>query len=286
MSGATQVCADNAAPCERKWTFPVPFYQSVTFSPDGSRIAVSAVTTSWDDGYRIFIANADATGMTLLETGGESDLYPAWSPDGSRIAFSSKREGNSDIYTIKVGGTDVTRLTRHDAKDSCPSWSPDGSSITFHSNRDGNYEIYRMKADGSEKVRLTSTDADDYNPVWSPDGERIAFESNRDEVEGDEIYLISPDGTGLVQIVGNGVFPMWSRDSKQILYASKGLYVVNADGSGATRLLENAVCGAWSPVGPTITAAAYEFDENCKDHHALVALNADGSGKKKLLPRE
>jgi len=49
----------DAEPCKPGWTSPVPFYQSVAWSPDGSRIAFAAVTTSWDDGYRIFVVDRD-----------------------------------------------------------------------------------------------------------------------------------------------------------------------------------------------------------------------------------
>jgi len=276
--------AQDASACERTWTFPVPFYQSIAWSPDGSQIAFSAITTTWDDGYGIFVVNADGSGLTRIDTGGAAALYPVFSPDGSQIAFSSKRDDNTDVWIMRVDGTDATRLTQHEANDGYPSWSPDGARIAFHTNRDGNYEIYVMNADGSDPVRLTDHPADDYNPAWSLDGSRIAFDSDRDEIEGDEIYVVGPDGSGLSQVVEQGVFPAWSPDGKEILFAQEGLYRVGADGSGRSRLLESAVCGAWSPDGLTIAAATIEYDEDCKDHHSLVLLEADGTVRKKLLP--
>ena len=214
--------AQDSSACERQWTFPVPFYQSVAWSPDGSRIAFSAITTTWDDGYGIFVVNADGSGLTRIDTGGAAALYPVFSPDGSQIAFSSKRDDNTDVSVMRVDGTGATRLTQHEANDGYPTWSPDGARIAFHTNRDGNYEIYVMNTDGSDPVRLTDHPADDYNPAWSPDGSRIAFDSDRDEIEGDEIYVVGPDGSGLAQVVEKGVFPAWSPDGKKFLFAWKG----------------------------------------------------------------
>jgi protocatechuate 3,4-dioxygenase beta subunit len=260
-------------PCPRKWTFPVPFHQSVSWSPDGSRLAFSAITTSWDDGYRIFIAQVGGSGVRQIETGGDADLYPMWSPDGTRIAFASKRDGNSDIFVMQADGTQVVRLTTHEANDSYPTWSPDGTRLAFHSQRDGNAEIYVMKADGSGQTRITDHPADDYNPAWSPDGSRIAFDSGRDDVPGDEIYIIALDGTGLARVV-----------DKRILYASQGLYVVGTDGSGRTQLLDHVVSAAWSPDGRTIAAAAIEYDEACQDHHVLVTLPSAGGTPRRIVP--
>ena len=270
-------------PCPREWTFPVPFHQSVSWSPDGSRLAFSAVTTSWDDGYRIFVINADGTDTRQLETGGDGDLYPVWSPDGLRIAFASERDGNSDIYVMQVDGTQVVRLTTHEARDSYPSWAPDGTRLAFHSERDGNAEIYVMDADGGNQTRITNHPANDYNPAWSPDGSRVAFDADRDSVAGDEIYVIAPDGSGLARVVDAGVFPTWSPDGKQILFAAQGLYVVGVDGSGRTQLFDRVVQAAWSPDGRTIAAATVEYDEECKDHHILVTLPRTAGEPRRVL---
>jgi len=280
----------DAKPCEPRWTFPVPFYQSVAWSPDGSRLAFAAVTTSWEEGYGIFLVDSDGSNLTRLETGGQPALYPVFSPDGSRIAFTAGRDRDSDVYVLEVDGGEPARLTDHEAADGYPSWSPDGARLAFHSTRDGNYELYVMNADGSGVVRITDHPADDYNPAWSPDGRSIAFDSNRDGAEGDEIYVVSPDGSGLApvveKVVEEGVFPTWSPDGKEILFALDGLWAVAADGSGRRRLLEHAVYGAWSPDGSTIAVAAKAYDQDCKDHHSLVLLDPDGTVRKKLLPAE
>lgn len=129
LAGSTPGRALGSGACERQWTFPVPFYQSVAWSPDGSRIAFSAITTTWDDGYGIFVVDADGSELTRIDTGGAAALYPVFSPDGSRIAFSSKRDGNGDVWVMRVDGTQANRLTQDEANDGYPTWSPDGSTI-------------------------------------------------------------------------------------------------------------------------------------------------------------
>ncbi|MDX1503691.1 MAG: hypothetical protein R3325_15135 [Thermoanaerobaculia bacterium] len=274
--------AAPAAECERGWTFPVPFFQSVAWSPDGSRLAFAAVTESWEEGYALFLVDRDGTNLRRLPTG--PALYPVFSPDGSRLAYMSRGE-NRDLHLLDLATGEISRLTHHPASDGYPSFSPDGSQIVFHSDRDGDYEIYVMDlAAGSTPRRLTDHPADDYNPVWSPAGGQIVFESDRDEVEGDEIYLVDADGTALRQ-VGVGVFPTWSPDGSRLLVAADGLEWRAVDGSGGGRLLEDAVYGAWSPDGRSVAAAAVELDEECVDHHSLVLLDArDGARLGRLYP--
>ena len=88
----------------------------------------------------------------------------------------------------------------------------------------------------------------------------------------------------LTRVVDEGVFPAWSPDGGKILFALGGLHVAATDDSTVSRLLPAAVYGAWSPDGSTIAAAAIEYDQDCKDHHSLILLDAGGTRLKKLLP--
>jgi Tol biopolymer transport system component len=88
---------------------------SVSWSPDGSRLAVAA--------GGIFVVDLASATCTMLtdDSSGES---PSWSPDGSRLAFSSSRDGNSEIYVMQADGSNQTRITRSPLDDFAPSWRP------------------------------------------------------------------------------------------------------------------------------------------------------------------
>ena len=73
-------------------------------------------------------------------------------------------------------------------------------------------------------------------PTVSPDGSHIAFLSDRSGA--DELYVISPDGTGELQLTttpDDKSALAWTADGKQILFAafandSSRLYAINPDG--------------------------------------------------------
>ena len=56
-------------------------------------------------------------------------------------------------------------------------------------------DLYTIPIGGGDATRLTRGTPWDGMPRWSPDGRTIAFISDRDG--GDNLWLVSPDGTGL-----------------------------------------------------------------------------------------
>ena len=110
---------------------------SPVISPDGRRVAVSAVTA-----------------MSATEGG----------------------NFNVDVWVREVERPMTQRLTLDAAFDGVPQWSPSGREITFSSLREGNYDIFRRAADGTGEARvLVATEAHEVARGWSRDGNYLVY---------------------------------------------------------------------------------------------------------------
>jgi tricorn protease len=109
--------------------------------------------------------------------------------------------------------------------------SPGGERAVFEARG----EIFTIPAKKGNTRNLTNTSGSrEKNPAWSPDGKWIAFMSDR--TGEDELYVISQDGKSKeTRITTDGhcfrFAPVWSPDSKKLLFADKELklYYVRVD---------------------------------------------------------
>lgn len=116
---------------------------------------------------------------------------------------------------------------------------------------------------------------------------KIAFNAYLD---GDsDIYIINPDGTGLVNVTDdqfNNFLPAWSPDGRKIAYACRqddDIYLINADGSSKRNLTNSPQyesCPDWSPDGSSIVYMA-ETDQDKEEFNILV-INTDGSNPRQI----
>ena len=119
---------------------------SQVWSPDGSRIAFAAQMAGAPTDWRVFVMQADGTGLRQLsrQAIGQSDQNPAWSPDGTRIALQRwmyDDADNIDVRPVTVVGVDDGSETEvgsvHVNGYVSFGWSPDGSSILELPGGDG-----------------------------------------------------------------------------------------------------------------------------------------------------
>jgi Tol biopolymer transport system component len=196
------------------------------------------------DGYEIYRANADGSGLRKLTSSPGYDAEATIAPDGL-ITFTSVRDGDMEIYTMKADGSGVRRLTRRPGPDGGPFFSWDGKRIAFRGRglsagaemddyrallkqalwRPTSLELFVMDRDGGNLRQVTRLGAANFAPSWHPDGKRLIFASNHEDPKGRDfdIYLINVDGTGLERITRNETFdgfPMFSPDGRHLVFAS------------------------------------------------------------------
>jgi Tol biopolymer transport system component len=123
---------DFSYPVEDEPAFTVKQIRDAVPSPDGSRLAFSALG-------RLYVMDLPPEGEAESESGSAPRMLadlpgnqhaPAWSPDGTWIAFVSWSfaEGGH-LWRVRAAGGEPERITRAAALYQQPAWSPDGGRI-------------------------------------------------------------------------------------------------------------------------------------------------------------
>ncbi len=236
-------------------------YQIFIASPDsrkpeqitfGDRDALALDVAA--DGTRILFGSskeeADVWGINIAEpekdfniaSGMNSELWPDVAADGKLVTFQSVKNlsqgdklmtGTIMTKTISSKEQPVELVTNG----FLPTWSPDGKQLAFMRLSGDRYGLYTIKASGGEAKLLTT----DLPPIentllpynryqvsyfsWSPDSSKIVYGSARNQRRN--LWTVYADGSNETQITDNEdadsylYCPLWSADSKQIVYTSK-----------------------------------------------------------------
>jgi Tol biopolymer transport system component len=196
----------------------------------------------------------------LCPTGCDTNGGYAFSPDGATIAFARPpitTSGESVIALLELATGHVTEIasTASEGNDG-PHWSPDGTRLTFARQPGGpdGATLYMVNADGGNLHQYVPLDMYAIEPHWSPDGSLIAFVSvDTPDLEANDIYVVRPDGTGLLRLTTGGVSarPEWTADGRIVYARAAGvagvntvyeLWIMDADGANQAKLpVEDAV---------------------------------------------
>jgi hypothetical protein len=204
------------------------------------------------------------------------DVPLAFSPDGSTLLFERRASGSElgDLYVIHPDGSGLRKLNpastfvrNDDLFGSGASWSPDGKLVAF-SGFDPNGAgcdstgIFVINVVDSTSVVIAHPNTCATSARWSPDGNWIAFDRGTNGDGGHDVWLMHPDGSGLVNVTGSistGVCcTQWSPDSSRLLIqggdaakAEVDLWTVAVDGSGPVQLTSDPGIYKWYVWSPT-----------------------------------
>ncbi len=206
---------------------------------------------------------------------------PPSTPDGTKIVFS--RVASEDLFVVNVDGSGLRNLTGDGGtgQEYGPAWSPDGTRIAYERGQSsGQGSIYSIGADGGNPVNLTpenptppTCEPDHFRRSsdlsWSPDGRRAFTGSpvcNRSMSQnGSDIWLMNPDGSGKLNIVGNDDIseaePHWSPVGSRIAFisdqeANEGpgdIFTMAPNGSSRVKVIDREIKGEdidWGPPTP------------------------------------
>jgi WD40 repeat protein len=252
-------------------------YQLPIWSPDGTKLAVTTVSTSANFFSNIAIADlaAGTTRIVTSNTFSTGTVFgpPVWAPDSSKLAFMTA------IYGEGSGGTGLINV---------------------------------MNADGTGRTELQALMDGSFNPpreiAWSPDGAWLAFDgylAMGDNSRG-ALQIVHPDGTGLRTIdpgsstsYGDGDIGGFSPDGSRVLltlWNETPTQVIAVALSGAVTTFHTAPAvdadtgnaafdtdTAWLPSGNEIEFCEQSYD-GTQDMHAstLFATGAADSGLRHL----
>jgi len=221
------------------------------WSRDGTKLIYSAERNRQ---WGIYLVNFLNRAVKKVFASKGTNIAGDLSPDGNEFIFSSSREGSADLYTMNLKNNAITKLTSSQGIEVSPAISPDGKYIAFVSDRGGTPQIYKMGRNGSDVRRITFEGSYNTSPNWSPKGDKIVFSGRRN---ANQIFIINPDGTGLIQLTtqGNNEDPSFSPDGRFITFTSdrdgaKGIYIMRANGESQKRIMPRkmkAFYPRWSP---------------------------------------
>jgi Tol biopolymer transport system component len=206
-----RILAEELTREEGYWT------QFVGWSPDGKAASlyrgwVNEENAKWEEehktfrsipdngrsgGYLVDLATGKATKQTPVEDKKKSELIKnlvhgrSISPDGKRCAFE---DPGYRLYLADADGSDAKEIKTGQRFHLMPSWSPDGAWVLFVAGEHYDCHPHVIKADGTGLKKLASRNG--YRGV----------------IDFLDVYDFHD---------GSSDLPVWSPDSKSVLYTAK-----------------------------------------------------------------
>jgi Tol biopolymer transport system component len=141
----------------------------LAWSPDGTRIAFTGDVSCCS--RRLFVANADGSGVTQIVSTTYTPEYPNWSLAGDSILYYTAYYSRSYEVAASGSGTPGTPVTPFNGTQYWPDWAAAG--VGFVSNFPGSSRsIYYHRVSDGRVLRVTRGSG--YNGDYWPDFRRAA----------------------------------------------------------------------------------------------------------------
>ena len=240
---------------EAKELWQGPTNGGLSFSPDGSKLAVDSIGP-------IMIVPYPSGSPRPLEAGGRVLTAPSWFPDNRHLAVAVRNQAGDRATLSIVDITDGTRRTIGVGATGfvSPSVSADGKRIAYQTGQFG-WDVLEISIPNGE-LRTLVAGGISMTPDWAPSGTHFIFSIPTGEGAG--IVDQQAGGEGFSRRLGDakGRDPQWSPDGGRFVFYREvdrigRLMLANAAGGGAVLLdsIQSGTLGgmAWSPDGQWIS---------------------------------
>ena len=237
---------------EAKGLWEGPTNGGLSFSPDGSKLAVDSIGP-------VMIVPYPSGSPRQLEAGGPVLTAPSWFPDNRHVAVAVRNRDGTVLSIIDAA--DGTRRTIASAPNGFPepSVSPEGRRIAYAAGQFG-WDILEISIPNGEVQTLVSGGIS-RTPDWAPSGTHFIFSDATGEGAGIVDRQAGVEGFSRRLGDASGNDPQWSPDGGRFVFYREvdrvsRLMLANAAGGGAV-LLDSIQFGtldgmSWSPDGQWI----------------------------------
>jgi Tol biopolymer transport system component len=196
---------------------------SLTFKPDGSKLALIVATTGKETGQvytDVVTVGADGKGVEFLTNSINYNSDPIFLPDG-RIAFTSQKEGVYSVWVMDEDGSGQKMWLTPGLEPILLGPSPTRDEVLFIGKPGGGDipQLFLSDLSGENLQQITNVPQGARAGAFSPDGERIAF------VVGEEgkqtLGIVNRDGSNqyiLASMATTLWRPSWSPDGEFIIF--------------------------------------------------------------------